>query len=84
MRDFLNGILSFIGASSLTDLEFGALPIDSAAYNAPTYEALSDVLQGREAISTLQDKLFYYFRARGVEINAADTAKSNIFMGSVL
>lgn len=84
MREFLNAILSFIGASSLTDLEFSALPIDSAAYNAPTYQALSGVLESREAVSTMQDKLFYYFRARGVDINAAETGRSNIFLGSVL
>ena len=84
MRDFLNAILSFIGTTSLTDLEFAALPIDSAAYNAATYSALSAVLTGRESISTLQDKLFFYFRAKGAEISQAETGKSNIFLGSAL
>lgn len=84
LRDFLNGILSFIGATSLTDLEFSALTIDSSGYNAPTYTALSDVLKAREAVSTIQDKLYFYFRARGVEIAQASTGKSNIFLGAAL
>lgn len=84
MRDFLNGILAFIGATSLTDEEFDALTIDSAAYDVATYEALSCVLVSRESVSTLQDKLYFFFKAKGAEVSQADTGKSNIFAGAVL
>lgn len=84
MRDFLNAILSFIGAESLTDEEFDSLTIDSASYNVATYEALSAVLVSRETISNLQDRLYAYFTARGVVTTQVSTGKSNIFVGSVL
>jgi hypothetical protein len=84
LRDFLNGILAFIGAESLTDLEFDSLTIDSAAYNSDTYEALSSVLESRESVSTIQDQLYFYFKAKGVEVTEASTAKSNIFIGDAL
>jgi hypothetical protein len=84
LREFLNAILSFIGTTSLTDNEFDALPIDSAAYNSATYEALAGVLQSRESVSTIKDKLYFYFKARGVEVTEVSTGRSNIFLGSVL
>lgn len=84
MRDFLNAILAFIGAESLTNEEFNGLPIDSASYNADTYNALSAVLAERESVSTIQDKLWAYFKAKGVDVTQASTARSNIFIGSVL
>ena len=84
MRDFLNAILSFIGATSLTDNEFDALEIDSATYDAATYSALSGVLVSRESISTLHEKLAFYFQAKGVSITVTNTGKSNIFLGGVL
>lgn len=84
MRAFLNGILAFIGATSLTDIEFTSLPIDSAAYNADTYNALSGVLSSRESVSGLQDKLVAYFKVKGVDVVPAKTGKSNIFVGAVL
>lgn len=84
MRAFLNGILAFIGASSLTDIEFESLTIDSAAHDEQTYDALNEVLTAREAISTLHDKLNYYFKAKGVEVGEVSVGGSNIFIGSVL
>ncbi len=84
MRDFLNAILVFIGATSLTDLEFDGLSIDSAAYNEATYTALAQVLEARESVSDLQDKLVAYFAAKGVSVTALNTGKSNIFLGAVL
>lgn len=84
MRDFLNGILSFIGAESLTDEEFEALTIESADYDAETFTALSNVLISRESVSTLHDQLAHYFQAKGVAVTTADVAASNIYLGGAL
>jgi len=84
VREFLNNILAFIGAESLTDLEFAALPIDSAAYNQSTYDALSGVLVSRESVSTMQDRLVGYFKGKGLDVAVAQTGRSNIFLGAVL
>ncbi len=56
MRDFLNAILAFVGQASLSDIEFGALPIaeDDSGYNQATYAALSVVLASRETVSDVQ------------------------------
>lgn len=83
IRDFLNAVLAFIGAASLTDEEFDALTIESYGYDSATYEALLSVLDSREAISNDRDRLRYYFLARGVEVAALEGV-SNIFVGSVL
>lgn len=84
MRDFLNGILTFIGSTSLTDVEFEGLTIESYGYDQETYQALADVLEARESISTLQDRLVSYFEAKGVSVVANETGKTNIFIGAVL
>ncbi len=84
MRAFLNAILTFIGATSLTDGEFDALTIETATYDQATYEALLAVLVSRESISSMTDKLALYFRAKGVEVSVVSTGKSNIFLGSAL
>lgn len=84
MRDFLNGILAFIGASSLTDSEFGTVTATIPAYDQSTYDNLASILESREAVSVLQDKLVAYYKAKGTDVAAADTGRSNIYIGSVL
>ena len=84
MRAFLNGILSFIGAESMTDEEFATISSTLLLYDQSTYDDLSDILESREAVSSLQDKLLAYYHARGAEITAATTGKSNIFIGCPL
>lgn len=85
MRDFLNGILTFIGTASLTDVEFDALTITSYGYDQATYDALYFVLDDREAVSSLKDRLTAYFTAKGVSLSTTtDPGKTNIFVGSVL
>lgn len=87
MRDFLNSILSFIGASSLTDGEFDDVELETYGYNQATYEALSLVLDSRENVSTQQSRLVLFFNARGIEVSAtaqAANAKTNILIGDVL
>jgi hypothetical protein len=73
-----------IGASSLTDDEFDGLEIEAYGYDQETYDALAAVLIARESVSTTLDRLEYYFLARGVELTAADSAQSNIYLGSAL
>lgn len=84
MRDFLNGILSFIVAESLTDDEFETVTAELPLYDQATYDDLSRILASRESVSYLQDRLVAYYKARGVDVQAADTGKSNIYLGDVL
>lgn len=87
MRDWLNGILQFIGATSLTDLEYASmnvLNISVNTYNQAAYDELSKVLTSREGISTLQDNLTALFKIKGLEVTPAKTGKSNVLMGFVL
>lgn len=87
MRDWLNAILAFIGTSSLTDLEYAAIDTDLLTlntYNQAAYDAEAAVLTSREAVSTMQDRLIAFFKAKGLDVAAVSTAKSNIYLGSVL
>lgn len=84
MRDFLDAILAFIGAESLTDLEFDGVTVEIPIYDQDTYDALAEILEAREAISSTQERLVAYYKARGVEVTANSTAKTNIFLGADL
>lgn len=84
MRDFLNGILTFIVATSLTDEEFETCTSTLPIYDQATYDDLSRVLASREMVSTYQDRLLAYYQARGAEITPAKTGKSNILIGGAL
>ncbi len=87
MRDFLDGILEFIGSESLTDLEFEAVVSTDPSYTKANYDELLTILEGREEVSGQAQKLNYYFLSKGVDLSAASalpTAKSNIYIGSDL
>jgi hypothetical protein len=86
LRDFLNAILVFIGSTSLTDVEFDGIDGELAyGYNQATYSALSLVLDSRESVSSLQDRLKYFFQSKGVTVSEVVPAgKTNIYIGDVL
>lgn len=84
MRDFLNAILVTIGAPTLTDVEFDSLTIESFGYDQPTYDALLAILVARESVSSMKDRLYHVFLAKGASINETKTGQSNIYLGSVL
>lgn len=95
LRSDLNGVLSFIGAESLTDEEYDAIDGDISSFsnNEEVYTALCQILDGRDSVSTLVDRLTYYYLAKGVSfaVNGApgfpDTTlsgKSNIYVGGEL
>lgn len=84
MRSFLNAILTFIGATSLTDGEFATVEATVADYTQSTYDDLARILEAREAVSTTQARLLAYYQARGALIESWDTGKTNIFIGAVL
>ena len=84
MRDFIDAILSFIGASSLTDDEFATFTISIESYTAALYLEILSVLDSRELVSSTRDRLTYYFQARGVEVVESSPARSNIYAGSGL
>lgn len=81
MRDFLNTILDFIGATSLTDLEFSMVKSTNETLDQSTYDDLVAVIDSRESISNTRDRLLFYFLAGGAEITALRVDKSNIFLG---
>ncbi|AEG42315.1 hypothetical protein BdPhPhi1402_gp18 [Bdellovibrio phage phi1402] len=84
MRDFLNAILAFIVAESLTDEEFATCTATLPLYDQDTYADLSRVLASRESVSVYQDRLIAFYKAKGVDFEPAKTGTSNIFLGAVL
>lgn len=84
MRAFLDSILAFIGAASLTDDEFATSTLTSQTYDQASYEFLAGILKEREAISEMSNRLVGYYRGRGVDVTVVSTGSSNIFVGSVL
>lgn len=84
MRDFLNAILAFIVAESLTDEEFATCTATMPIYDQASYDDLSRVLASRDSISTYQDRLTAFYTAKGVNLTPAKTGTSNIFLGAVL
>jgi hypothetical protein len=81
MRDYLNGILSFIGAESLTDEEFSTVSVSDENDDLAVYNSLLTVLQARDLVSDTTLRLQFYFQAKGTEVNPPENARSNIFIG---
>lgn len=81
MREFLNSILSFIVAESLTDLEWASVTATIPIYDQASYNDLARILASREGVSNMQERLLGYYTARGVSITPANNSKSNILIG---
>lgn len=81
MRSLIDSILSFLGTASLTDAEYGALENDDQGDLEAVYNDMDAVLLSREAVSTLRDRLRYYFLAKGVAVTQADDGRSNVTIG---
>ncbi len=86
MRAFLDAVLAFIGATSLTDEEFGFCEgeIDDTSDDIANYETLLGVLDLRESVSSMKQRLQYYYLAMGVAVEDPSNAKTNILIGSAL
>ncbi len=84
MRSFLNSVLAFIGAESLTDEEYATVDAVVATYNQFTYEDLSEILTSREAISDFHERLKYHYIENGYAVSSGGPEKSNIFIGGDL
>lgn len=87
MRNFLDAVLAFIGATSLTDAEYDALNflnLEVAVYNEALYNELMKTLVARETVSTTRDRFRALFVAKGVSVPDVPATKSNVFLGSVL
>lgn len=84
MRDYLNGILSFIGATSLTDPEFDTIDIDDQGNSREVYEALLLILDARSMVGNRQERLRCYFFAKGISFDKPKKSLSNIFVGGDL
>lgn len=83
MRQFLNFILDFIGAESLTNDEYSSITLedDSFTYNQEKYDALLTVLESREDVSDAKDRLKYEFMAKGVDVEEAEDDITGIYLG---
>lgn len=84
LRTFLNNILKAIGTATLTDEEFDTVTVTEKNYSIETYNDLLAVIDSRQLITTMRDRLRYFFISRGTEIATSSTAKSNIFIGAGL
>lgn len=86
MREILDAILSFIGAESLTDLEFDSITIEDETSDTEAYNALLTILTDRDSVSDFPSRLRYYYLAKGVSFSEAstETPRSNILLGSEL
>lgn len=86
MRAFLDAVLSFIGATSLTDIEFEFVEgeQEDTSDQLKNYQTLDSVLDSRESVSSLRDRLRYYYLAKGVAVGELETGKSNILIGAPL
>lgn len=84
MRDFVDAILIFIGAASLSDSEFASLASSLQIYTVELYTELLAIIDARESVSGTRDRLTCYFLARGVEVSASSPGRSNIYIGGTL
>jgi hypothetical protein len=84
LRTFIDSILSFIGAVTLSDAEWATLSdLTDLHYTLANYTRILAVVDAREAVSGVRDRLTFYFQAAGVEIAEPET-KSNIYIGDAL
>jgi hypothetical protein len=84
MRDYLNAILQFVSAESLTDEEFEAITLESTVDQVAVYNVLLGVLEAREVVSAMTTRLQNYFLAKGVAVSEPSSPASNIFVGSCI
>lgn len=84
VRGYLNSVLAFIGAESLTDEEFETITLENIDDLVANYEALLGILESRDAVSEMTARLQYYYMAQGVQVVPASLAQSNIFVGGAL
>ena len=81
MRDFLDGILNAIGATSLTDIEFDTVTASFAILEEATYNDLSAILISRGGVSDDSARLVAYYKANaGIDVVPVFD-RSNIFLG---
>lgn len=84
MREFLDAILAFIVTESLTDEEFATCTATMPIYDQTSYDDLARVLVSRESVSTYQERLLSFYEAKGVDIDPAETGKTDILLGCTL
>jgi hypothetical protein len=84
IREFVDAILAFIGASSVTDSEFELITEEDEVYSPELYAQMLAVLDTRELVSNTRDRLTYYFQAANATINETDAGVSKIFLGDDL
>ncbi len=81
MRDYLNAVLEFIGAESLTDEEFDSITLVSTEDQVAVYNVLRVVLEARELVSEMTLRLQNYYLAKGIAVVLPPHPVTNIFVG---
>lgn len=84
MRDFCDEILHFIGAESLTDEEWETVESTFPTLTIELYNELKAILLSRDAVSSFHQRLFFYFKAAGLNVTEPGLGSSNVFMGAGL
>jgi hypothetical protein len=84
MRNEINVILLFIGTSTLTDNEFLSINLSEGYSDKDFYDAILAILTARASDTSTINRLYHYFMAMGVSLEAPNTAKCNIFLGAAL
>jgi hypothetical protein len=86
LRNFLNAILAFIGAESLTDLEFNSLSSELVeGYSLETFEALKAIIEVREGVTDEVERLTYFYMLKGIDVaGIGQRALSEIFIGAAI
>lgn len=80
-RYFVNDILRFIDAETLTDVEFGTIESTNKEYTQQLYNELFAILQSRGDLSDQEARLGMYFKSKGISISEATESYTNILVG---
>lgn len=82
IRDFADGILQAIGQPLLTDSEAAALPDEMD--NVKIYQALADIINGRQFPDDGIKKLNAYAVLHDVDFSSTRKVHNNIFIGGAV
>lgn len=87
MREWFSAVFAFIGTTSVTDAEWlgvNATDITTQVYNQSAYNEMDKILASRDSVSTMRERLVGVFKAKGTDVTATSTAKTNIYLGDAL
>jgi len=84
-RAFLNGVLSAVGTSSLTDDEYATITVDqNFEYTTALHAQMQAVVVSRDALSSANARLGSFFKAYGVDLGTQTSPTTGIYVGGAL